>query len=158
MRSPILVVLLAASCRDSKPASRTPEPHAHDPGSAALAGGLPPGNVVQTEMRMLTAILEQSLRQIGAGDVRGLDAKLHELHAAKEATTVAVRSGAYKLPANSDDIAAFEAADEAFHAHLGSLVRASRANDVPAAAEAIANLVRGCHGCHAVFRPQGLTP
>lgn len=108
-------------------------------------------NVVQREMRMLTDIVADTVRGIGAGDVSGIDEQLHRLHAAKEATTAAVRSGAYKMPATAS-VEAFIAMDDAFHEHLGALVRASRANDVPAAAEALGSIVRGCHGCHAIFR------
>jgi cytochrome c556 len=124
------------------------------PGDAAatLDAGAPP-NVVQTEMRLLTQILEATVRGIGANDVRGIDEQLHQLHAAKEATGAAVKSGAYKLPKNADQVAQFEAMDEAFHAHLGSLVKASSKNDVPGAAEALSQIVRGCPSCHAVFRP-----
>lgn len=121
-------------------------------GSAAPAA-LPPGNVVQTEMRLMTSILEATVRGIGARDVRGLDEQLHGLHAAKEATTAALRAGSYKLPKNPEQTAAFEAMDEAFHKHLGALVYASRDNNVQAAAEALGEIMRGCEGCHATFRP-----
>ena len=122
------------------------------PPAAADAAG-PPPNVVQTEMRMLTQILEETIRGIGANDVSAIDEKLHALHAAKEATDAAVTSGSYKLPKNSEGVAAFREMDEAFHTHLGALVKASRANDVPAASEAVSQIVRGCPSCHAVFRP-----
>lgn len=112
-----------------------------------------PANVVQTEMQMLTRILEATVRGIGTGDVSGIAEQLHELHAAKEATTAAVKSGEYKLPKNSENVSAFLQMDDAFHSHLAALVKASRANDVPAAAEALGQIVRGCSGCHAMFRP-----
>jgi len=127
-------------------------PPAPAPGSAA-APALPPGNVVQTEMRLMTTILEATVRGIGARDVRGIDHELHRLHAAKEATAAAVRDGSYKLPKNPDQVATFETMDEAFHKHLEALVYASRDNDVPRAAEALGAILRGCEGCHATFRP-----
>jgi cytochrome c556 len=113
----------------------------------------PPGNVIQTEMRLMTSILEATVRGIGARDVRAIAPELHRLHAAKEATTAALRDGSYTLPRQPDQVDAFLAMDDAFHDHLGALVRASRANDVPAAAEALGSIMRGCEGCHATFRP-----
>ncbi len=148
-----LALALLASCK--QPPKEGPPgqcPPAPAPSVSADASG-PPPNVVQTEMRLLTQILEATIRGIGANDVRGIDEQLHQLHAAKEATGAAVKSGTYKLPKNPDQVASFEQMDEAFHEHLGSLVKASRANDVPAAADALSQIVRGCPSCHAVFRP-----
>lgn len=149
-----VVFAFVASC-NNKPAQCPPvqcPPVQCPPVAAPADAAAPAGNVVQTEMRMLTQIVEATVRGIGANDVRGIDEQLHQLHAAKEATAAAVRSGAYKLPKNSEGVAAFEAMDEAFHEHLGALVKASRANEVPAAADALAQIVRGCPGCHAAFR------
>ena len=122
-------------------------------GSQAGSAALPaPGNAVQTEMRMLTSILEATVRAIGARDVRPIEHELHRLHAAKEATTAALRDGSYKLPKNPDQVDAFVAMDEAFHEHLGALVLASRANDIPRTADALGAILRGCEGCHVTFR------
>jgi cytochrome c556 len=157
----VLVLVLTAGCRDK---ARDAEP-AHEHGSAPAAAGSaatpgaaaadagPPPNVVQTEMRMLTEILQHTVRGIGVGDVRPIEHELHALHEAKEATEAAVKSGAYKLPKNADKLEQFEAMDEAFHEQLGALVTASDKNDVPAAATALGNLVQACAGCHAAFRP-----
>jgi cytochrome c556 len=143
----ILAILVLAACADKTcPPSSCPPPE--QPPSDAL----PPGNVVQTEMRMLTQILEATVRGIGARDVRPIEQMLHKLHAAKEATTAAATGGSYKLPKNADSLAGFIAMDEAFHRHLGALVKASRANDVPRAADALGAIVRSCEGCHAVYR------
>ena len=124
------------------------------PASTSTSGSAipPPGNPVQTEMRILTSILEATVRAIGARDVRPLEQELHGLHAAKEATTTALRNGSYKLPKNPEQLDAFVAMDEAFHVHLGALVSASHANDIPGAADALGAIVRGCEGCHARFR------
>jgi hypothetical protein len=121
-------------------------------GSAQSPPLPPPGSAVQTEMRMLTSILEATVRAIGARDVRPIEHELHRLHAAKQATTAALRDGSYKLPKNPEQVDAFVAMDEAFHEHLGALVSASHANDVPRTAEALGAIVRGCEGCHAMFR------
>lgn len=111
-----------------------------------------PGNPVQTEMRMLTSLLEGTVRAIGARDVRPIEHELHRLHAAKEATTAAIRDGSYKLPKNPEQTATFVAMDEAFHEHLAALVSASQANDISRTAAALGAIVRGCEGCHAMFR------
>lgn len=150
----ILALILGCTlvgCDRTPPASTSTSGSA--PGSAA-----PPGNQVQTEMRMLTAILEATVRAIGARDVRPIEHELHRLHAAKEATTAALRAGSYKLPKNPDQVDAFVAMDEAFHEHLGALVSASRANDIPGAADALGAIVRGCEGCHAMFRAEPSPP
>jgi cytochrome c556 len=151
-----LLVALAAGCKDKQcpTVQCPPAPTA----AATTADAEPPGNVVQTEMRLMTKILEATVRGIGAGDVSAIAEQLHELHAAKEATEAAVQSGAYKLPKNPDGVAAFLAMDEAFHAHLGALVKASRANDVGAASEALGQIMRGCHGCHTAFRMEPNVP
>jgi hypothetical protein len=133
-------------CPPEGPAVALPAASAGDAGGAA-------SNVVQTEMRMLSQIIEATVRGIGANDVKGIDEQLHQLHAAKEATAEAVKSGAYRLPKNPDGVAQFTKMDESFHEHLGALVTASRVNDVAAAAEALSQIVRGCPGCHAAFRP-----
>jgi len=158
----VLVVVLAVGCRDK---ARDAEPaHEHGSASAPVVGSAatpaaapadagPPPNVVQTEMRMLTEILQHTVRGIGVGDVRPIEHELHALHAAKEATEAAVKSGAYKLPKNPEGVAGFQQMDEAFHEQLGALVTASSKNEVPAAAEALGNLVKACAGCHAAFRP-----
>ena len=152
----VLAVLLAfAGCRDR---DREPaHPVAHDSGfpsdHLAMPSPTAPANPVQAEMRTLTEILELTIRSIGTRDVRPIEHELHRLHAAKEATIAAVRRGTYTLPKNRDNVAGFAAMDDAFHADLEELAAASRANDVQAAAEALASLMRGCEGCHAAFRP-----
>jgi hypothetical protein len=147
--TPILVMTLGcalAGCDRKQPGGTSTS------GSAQSAPLPPPGNAVQTEMRMLTSILEATVRAIGARDVRPIEHELHRLHAAKEATTAALRDGSYKLPKNPEQVAAFVAMDEAFHEHLGLLVSASRANDIPRTADALGAIVRGCEGCHVMFR------
>lgn len=152
MRIQLSLLLALVACADKTCPSCPPVPQPA-PQTVVVSDAPAPGNVVQTEMRMLTQILEATVRGIGARDVRPVEHMLHDLHAAKDATTAAVKAGTYKLPANADNIAGFTAMDEAFHVHLGSLVMASRANDVAKAADALGAIMRGCEGCHAAFRP-----
>ena len=144
----LLLALTLVGCERDQPTTAAPAGSAH---VAAAAG-----NAVQTEMRMLTATLEATVRAIGARDVRPIEHELHRLHAAKEATTAALRDGSYKLPINAAQVDAFVAMDEAFHEHLGALVSASRANDVARAAERWSR-ISGCEGCHVAFRPPNPT-
>jgi len=112
----------------------------------------PTWNVVQMEMQLLTTVLENAMRAVGDGDVSHVAKELHQLHQAKEATEAAVKDGSYTLPKGSDQVPTFLAMDDAFHKQLEAMVRASRANDVPAMAQAIGNTLNACHGCHALFR------
>jgi len=154
-----LAVTSAVSCkaRDeaSAPAhgSATVQGSADEHAPAEVHDAAAPGNPVQNEMRLLTSLLEASIRGIGARDVRPIEHELHRLHAAKEATEAALHDGSYRLPKSPDQLAAFAALDEAFHKDLEGLAEASHANDVPRAAEAVGAILRGCQGCHATFRP-----
>ena len=109
-------------------------------------------NPVQHEMLLLTAALESAVRGIGTGDVRPVEHALHQVHGAKEATSEAIADGSYRPPKNPDDIERFRELDEAFHAKLGKLVAASRANDLNATADALGEVLDGCPGCHTEFR------
>jgi cytochrome c556 len=163
MLRPTLALLFLFACK--QPQKECPPPVQCPPASAAVVSDAaatvdagPPPNVVQTEMRILTDIMETTIRGIGNNDVRGIAEQLHKLHAAKEATGAAVKGGTYKLPKNPDQLATFEQMDEAFHKQLGALVTASSKNDVPAAANALSEIVKGCPGCHATFRPDAPKP
>jgi hypothetical protein len=146
-----MLVLALLGCRDRAEQGPPVEP-AHEPAQEPPLVPEPAANPVQHEMRLLSTTLEGAVRAIGSGDVRGIEHDLHRLHSAKEATEAALREGRYRPPKSPDQIERFFVLDEAFHGDLGSLVTASRANDVPAAAEALGAIMRGCHGCHSEFR------
>jgi cytochrome c556 len=140
-------VAIAAMVAGASVAKETgADPHRAPPAKTAAT------NPVREEMRLLTAALEQAVRGIGAGDVREVEHALHRVHAAKEVTEAAIESGRYRPPKGADRIARFRALDEVFHRDLARLVGASRRNDVPATAEAVGAVLRGCAGCHAEFR------
>lgn len=132
--------------------------HGHSGHSGAappLPSATAPANPVQHEMQLLTGALERAVRAIGLGDVRGIAHDLHQVHTAKEATDAAIREGKYRPPKNPERVDRFRELDAAFHGHLEGLVKASNANDVSAAAAALASTMQGCQGCHAEFRRQG---
>ena len=97
----LLLLLFAAGCTEHSQHAPPPAPQA------------PPANPVQAEMRLLSATLQSAVRGIGAGDVRSVEHELHRLHAAKETTEAAIRSGSYRLPRNPDRVDRFRELDEA---------------------------------------------
>lgn len=126
---------------------------AHDHGHEAplpAAPAAPPANVVQEEMRLLLGAVQDAVTGVAMGDVRGVPAAIHRVHGAKEATGNALASGQYRPPRG--EVARFREVDEAFHARLVVLVRAAKKNDVPATAEALGEVLRGCPACHDEFR------
>lgn len=142
---------LALSCR-SGAHHAAPAEHAAAPPTEAA-----PLNPVQHEMLLLTAALQNALAGVGRGDVSGIRHELHRVHGAKDATSAAIASGAYRPPRGADRIERFVELDEAFHQHLARMVGASKRNDVAAAAAALAAAVEGCQGCHAEFRDEPVT-
>lgn len=122
------------------------------PGPAADVAITPPANVVQAEMRLLTQAMEVAIRGVGKGDVSEVAPALHRVHEAKEATASALASGTWQPSANPETVTAFVAMDEAFHEILERMVVASRAGDVAGTSAALADAMRGCDGCHALFR------
>ena len=151
-----LVVALASLAACQKGGGHAEHAHPPPPATAtapvAAAPAAPAANPVQHEMRLLTATLQGGIQGLGMGDVTGIARSLHEVHGAKEATAAALKSGSYKPPKNGDQLARFVELDEAFHELLYPLVRASKANDLPATAEALGAVLRGCQGCHQEFR------
>jgi len=144
-----MVVLSLFGCTHHHASAEPPAPHQHEPPGASSAA--PDGvNPVQHEMRLLLAAVQQAVEGVALGDVRGVPEAFHRVHAAKQGTAAALASGAWR-PVQGD-VPHFEALDEAFHATLEPLVEASARNDVPATADALAEVVRQCDGCHRAFR------
>lgn len=112
----------------------------------------PPVNVVQEEMRLLLGAVQEAVAGVAMGDVRGVPAAIHRVHGAKEATAAALTAGQYQPP--KGEVGRFREVDEAFHDQLVVLVRAAKKNDVPATAEALGAVLRGCPACHGEFRPE----
>lgn len=170
LEGPAVRLLLVAGCLALLAACEKPESraapsalapsavhgHSDEAHEAAPSATAPPAsapsNPVQKEMQLLTAALEGAVRGIGMGDVRAVEHDLHRVHAAKEATEEALKSGGYKPPKNPDKLERFEALDGAFHTTLERLVEASKQNDVPATAAALGTALQACQGCHSEFR------
>lgn len=141
------LLALTAGCDDhSHHAPSTPAPALTTTPTAAA-------NPVQAEMQLLTTTLQGAVLAIGLGDVRGIEHSLHQLHGAKEKTEAALKGGSYRPPKNGENVARFHELDETFHRQLERLVLASRANDIPRAAETVGQILGACQGCHSEFRP-----
>lgn len=146
-RLALSLVLLVAACGHH--AATCPEP---------APAAAPPANAVQAEMRLLTDAMEVAVRGVGKGDVSAVAPALHRVHEAKEATEAALASGAWQPSANPETVTAFVAMDEAFHEILERMVVASAAGDVAGTSAALADALRGCDGCHALFRAPPAAP
>ncbi len=128
--------------------------HEHPPSDTPITlenipGGL---NVVQYEMQLLTKAMQDILLHIANNDLAQVSVEISKVHPIYELTHSALEQGLYKPPANSDNVPGFASRDDAFHNDLVLLVRAARANDLPAASTAYGKLVEGCTGCHTEFR------
>ncbi|MFU8804728.1 MAG: hypothetical protein ACNA8W_13015 [Bradymonadaceae bacterium] len=114
---------------------------------------LPEGiNVVQHEMQLLTAAMQNILRHIADDNLAAVPLEIGKVHPVYELTHEAIEKGLYRPPFNPDQIEEFKAMDDAFHNDLVALVRASRGDDLQVAATTYGKLVEGCTGCHAQFR------
>lgn len=147
----VSTLLLAAGCTPDTPAQRTAEGVETRPPAEGETLAVE-RNVVQTEMQLLTTVLENAVRGVGDGDVSHIADALHELDEAKHATEAALEDGSYVLSRNNDQLSTFLAMDGAFHGQLEGMIDASRANDVPAMAIAIGDTLNACYSCHALFR------
>lgn len=148
----LALAVVAAGCKgahDTPSTNATPSPHAEH----AAADAAPTGNAVQSEMRLLTEAMRDSVTAIGYGRLGEIPAALERVHHAKEATERALASGTYKLRKNGDDSKGFEELDEAFHGELEKLVEAAKTNDAVATSTQLGVVLSKCDGCHSRFRP-----
>ena len=148
---PVSILLLAAGCNPETPAQHQADSVPNQAPAEGQTDAIE-RNVVQTEMQLLTTVLENAVRGVGDGEVSHIADELHQLDAAKHATEAAIEDGSYVLPYNSDQLSAFLAMDNAFHHQLAAMIDASRADDVPAMALAIGDTLNSCYSCHALFR------
>jgi hypothetical protein len=157
-----VLAVSAAGCKRDCPTSPPPTAATPPPTSPAPApttalpaspDHLPPGvNAVQNEMRLLHEAMRDTVSAIALGTLSTIPERLHAVHRARELTEQAIESGTYKLPRNGDQLEAFKALDESFHAELEKLVAGATANDPIATSTALGAVMGRCEGCHAQFR------
>lgn len=126
--------------------------HGHDHGHAATPPAPAGTNPVKNEMQALTAAMQTILVAISNNQLQEVTPAIHKVHGLKEITSQALKKGEYKPPKNGDKVKAFIKEDDAFHDLLVKLVKASRANDLPAATRATAEVINGCTSCHMKYR------
>lgn len=150
------VVLVAAGCQKSSSHDHgAPPPVAPPPAAAPVPAApavAPPANAVQAEMRALHEATRDWVTAIANNDLASIPPGISRVHSARMVTEQAVEAGAYRPPKESDNLEAFKQVDTAFHDELVKLLRASKANDLPAATKQLGVVLEGCTACHQRFR------
>ena len=114
---------------------------------------LPEGvNIVQFEMRLLTAAMQNILQLIADERLDEIPGQIRQVHPAYELTHQALEDELYRPPVNPDQIEEFIEVDDEFHDILRGLVGAARDDDLQGVTEHYSELVEGCAGCHGQFR------
>ena len=109
-------------------------------------------NPVQHEMQLLHEAMRDTVTAIANGDVKTVPASLHRVHAAKDVTEHAIKSGAWRPPKNAGALERFTQLDGSFHKELEFLVESAAKGDIPTTAIAMGKAMASCNGCHAEFR------
>lgn len=148
----LLALLISCSKPQGPPTAFTTEPQATAPAAAPEHGA----SALKTEMALLASAMRVTVDGIGSGDLSGVEPALTAVHAAREATEAALRSGTLAVPpAVAPDLpsAHFAELDQQFHELLVELLTASRRQDTPAAIDALGRVLHGCRTCHELYRP-----
>ncbi len=127
----------------------TGQGHGHD--AAEVASG-EPASAIRDEMQALQVAYDRLGRAAVLGDTTGLVESFHAVHARKAATEAALASGAARPPLNGDQLEAFKARDEAFHASIEAVLHAAESGDAAELRRLHVELGDACVGCHAQFR------
>jgi DNA-binding GntR family transcriptional regulator len=106
---------------------------------------------VQAEMRLLHEATRDWVTAVANNQLAAIPPAISRVHTARVATEKALERGEYTLP-RGGDLAAFAKQDEAFHDELVKLLRASRANDLPATTTQLGVVLEGCTACHQQYR------
>lgn len=109
-------------------------------------------NPVQSEMRILHEATRDWVTAVANNTLSIIPASIGKVHGARLMTEKAVEAGTYRPPKNGDALADFVKQDEAFHAELVKLLRASKANDLPGTTKQLGVVLDGCTSCHLRFR------
>jgi len=112
----------------------------------------PAVNPVQNEMRILHEATRDWVTAVANNALNIIPASIGKVHGARLMTEKAVEAGKYRPPKNGDALSDFVKQDEAFHAELVKLLRASKANDLPGATKQLGVVLDGCTSCHLRFR------
>jgi hypothetical protein len=122
-------------------------------GAPTSLADLPEGtNAVQHEMRLLDEAMRTTLTLLANRELEAIPAQILRVHPARQITEEAIAAGVYQPPKRPDELAEFQALDDAFHDDLKALLAAAERDDLDAATDAYADLVRGCTSCHQAFR------
>ena len=114
---------------------------------------LPDGvNVVQYEMRLLTAAMQNILQLIADERLDEIHDQIRGVHPVYDLTHQAIDEEVYRPPANPDRIDDFVEMDDDFHDELRELVGAANDDDMEGVTEQYGRLVDGCASCHGEFR------
>lgn len=114
---------------------------------------LPEGvNVVQYEMRLLTAAMQNILQLIADERLDEIPDQIRQVHPVYELTHEALEQQQYRPPVNPDRIDDFVEMDDEFHDDLRGLVGAANDADLEGVTEQYGRLVDGCASCHGEFR------
>jgi hypothetical protein len=166
----VSLIALAAACEkkaaDLHPTAEAPsatapaakpDPHAHAdhaqpaPPTSAPAP-TPQLNPVQAEMRALHEATRDWVTAIAQNDLASIPPGISKVHGARMVTEKALEKGEYKPPKAGASVAEFKKQDEAFHDELVKLLKASKANDLPAATKQLGVVLEGCTSCHLKYR------
>ncbi len=114
---------------------------------------LPEGlNIVQLEMRLLTAAMQNILQLIADERLDEIPGQIAQVHPAYDLTHQALEDEVYRPPVNPDQIEEFVEADDEFHDVLRDLVGAARDDDLQGVTDHYSQLLEGCASCHGQFR------
>lgn len=145
----LLAVVAVAGCEAAPAAS----PAAEADSVATAPAPAQALNPVQHEMRLLDEAIRTSITAIANNTPQVAVERIHAVHAARTETEAFLHSGQYAPLASHDTLAAFAAADGAFHVQLEGYAEALSAGDLERAAGALGPMLQSCVACHERFRP-----
>jgi cytochrome c556 len=101
-------------------------------------------------MRVLDEVVRSWVTAIANNQLQAIPNGVEKIHPARAATERALETGAYRP--SKGDVDGFKRQDEEFHDRLVALLRAARAEDLPAATRELGVVLEGCTSCHLKYR------